>query len=129
MKIEKLKEDKKKGKVSFLLKGTNEAFANAIRRLIIEEVPTLAVEYVEVKDNGSALYDEMLALRLGLMPIKTDLKSYRLPQNEDEIEEKSAACTLQIKLKTSRKGFIYAEDAESADPKCVFVQPKMPIVK
>ncbi|MEK6899583.1 MAG: DNA-directed RNA polymerase subunit D [Nanoarchaeota archaeon] len=129
MKLEKLNEDKKNRKVSFLLKGSNEVFANTIRRLVIEEVPTLAVEEVEVKDNSSALHDEMLALRLGLVPIKTDLKSYRLPQNQDEIDEKSASCTLQLKLKSNKKGYVYAGEAESADPKCTFVYEKMPVVK
>lgn len=129
IKLEKIKEEKKKQKLMFFLNGSNEIFANTIRRLIIEEVPTLAVENLEIKENNSALYDEMLALRLGLIPIKTDLKSYRLPQNEDEIEEKSARCTLQIRLKTAKKGYVYAEDAESSDPKCIFAYPKMPIVK
>lgn len=129
MKCEKLKDDKKNKKMSFLLKGSNEVFANTIRRLVIEEVPTLAVEEVEVKDNNSALHDEMLALRLGLIPIKTDLKSYRLPKNQDEVTEKSASCTLQIKLKSNKKGYVYAGEAESADPKCTFVYEKMPVVK
>ncbi len=129
MKLEKLKEERKKNKMTFRLKGADEVFANTIRRLIVEEVPTLAVEEVEVKDNNSALYDEMLALRVGLIPIKTDLKSYRLPENEQEIQEKSARCTLQIQLKASKKGYVYAEEAKSADPKCVFAYPTMPIVK
>jgi len=129
MECKKLKEDKGNRKLSFLLKGSNEVFANTIRRMIIEEVPTLAVEELEIKDNNSALHDEMLALRLGLIPIKTDLKSYRLPQNQDEITEKSASCTLQLKLKSSKKGYVYAGEAESADKKCTFVYDKMPVVK
>ena len=111
------------------MKGSDVVFVNTIRRMILEEVPTLAVEDLEIKDNSSALYDEMLALRLGLIPIKTDLKSYRLPENEAEVEEKSARCTLQIKLKTSKKGYVYAEEGQSADPKCTFIYPKMPVVK
>ena len=129
MKLEKLQEKKKDGKLSFLMKGTNEVFANTIRRLVLEEVPTLAVEDIEIKDNGSALYDEMLGLRLGLLPIKTDLKSYRLPENEAEITEKSARCTLQIKLKSSKKGDVLAGEAESSDPKCTFVHEEMPVVR
>jgi DNA-directed RNA polymerase subunit D len=129
MKCEKLKDDKKNKKLSFLLKDSNEVFANTIRRLVIEEVPTLAVDEVEVKDNNSALHDEMLALRLGLIPIKTDLKSYSLPKNQDEITEKSATCTVQLKLKSNKKGYVYAGEAESADPKCTFVYEKMPVVK
>ncbi len=127
--IEKVSESKKENRLTLRVKGANEAFVNTIRRLIMEEVPTLAVEDVEIKDNNSALYDEMLALRAGLLPIKTDLANYSLPKTAEEVTERSARCTLQIKLKSSKKGYVYAEEAESADPKCTFAQPKMPIVK
>ena len=129
MKLKKINSSKDDLKLSFELQDSNEAFANTIRRMVIEEVPTLAVEDVEVKDNSSALYDEMLALRLGLTPIKTDLSSYSLPKNQDEIEERSASCTLQLSLKSSKKGYVYAESAQSKDPKCTFVFPKMPVAK
>jgi len=129
MKLEKIKEEKKKNKLVLLLKGSNEVFANTIRRLILEEVPTLAVEELEIKDNSSALYDEMLALRLGLIPIKTDLKSYELKEKCKCEGQGCAQCELKITLKVGRKGYVYAEDAHSADPKCTFVYPKMPLVK
>ena len=129
IKLEKIKDEKKINKLTFMIKGSDEVFANTIRRMILEEVPVLAVEDIEVKANSSALYDEMLALRMGLVPIKTDLSSYRLPKSQDEIDEKSAQCTLQIKLKASKKGYVYAEEAESSDPKCTFVYPKMPVAK
>ena len=57
----------------FTLSGASTAFANAFRRAMIGEVPTLAIEDVRIYDNTSALFDEMLAHRLGLIPIKTDL--------------------------------------------------------
>jgi len=129
IKIEKLKEDKKNFKISILIKESNEVFANTIRRMILEEVPTLAVEDLEIKENSSALHDEMFGLRLGLLPIKTDLSSYSLPKNEDEITERSAKCTLQFRLKAAKKGYVYAEEAESADSKCTFAHPKMAVVK
>ena len=128
MKIEKLNWDKKKNKLSFLLKDTEESFANAIRRLILEEVPVLAVEDLEIKENSSALYDEMIALRLGLSPIKTDLKSYELKEKCKCGGEGCARCELKIVLKGSKKGYVYATDAKSEDPKCKFVY-NMPIVK
>ena len=111
------------------MKGSTEVFANAIRRLIVEEVPTLAVEDVEVRDNSSALYDEMLALRLGLLPISTDLKSYRSKESCSCQGAGCAQCELKITLKAARKGYVYAEEAKSADPKCTFVYPRTPIVK
>lgn len=129
MKLDKIKEERKKNKLMLLLKESDEIFANTIRRLILEEVPTLAVEDLEIKDNSSALYDEMLGLRLALIPIKTDLKSYTL---KEECKCQGAGCSqceLKITLKAGKKGIVYAEEAESADPKCTFVYPKMPIVK
>ena len=71
--------NKKGNNLSFLLEGANPAYANALRRMAIEEVPTMAIEIVEFRKNSSALFDEVVALRLGLLPLKTDLKSYNLP--------------------------------------------------
>ena len=129
MKIKTLDTSKKMNSCSFEIAGVDSSFVNSIRRSVIEEVPTLAVEDCEIRENSSALYDEMLALRLGLTPIKTDLSSYSLPENEDEVKEKSAKCTLQMHLKVNKKGTVYAESAKSSDPKCNFVYPKMPLVK
>ncbi|MFH1275932.1 MAG: DNA-directed RNA polymerase subunit D [Candidatus Woesearchaeota archaeon] len=129
IKLEKLKEERKKNKISILIKGSDEVFANAIRRLIIEEVPTLAIEDIEIKENNSALYDEMLGLRLGLTPIKTDLKTYELKENCKCTGEGCARCELKISLKASKKGYVYAEEAKSTDPKCTFAIPNMPLVK
>ena len=59
----------------FTLSGASAAFANAFRRAMIGEVPTLAIEDIRIYDNTSALFDEMLAHRVGLIPLKTDLSS------------------------------------------------------
>ncbi len=112
-----------------MLKGSDEVFANTIRRLIIEEVPVLAVEDLEIKDNTSALFDEMLGLRLGLLPIKTDLKSYTLKEKCKCSGAGCAQCELKITLKAGKKGYVYAEEAQSTDPKCTFIYEKMPVVK
>ena len=48
-----------------------ESLANAIRRSVLE-IPTLAVDEVEIFKNDSALYDEVLAHRIGLIPLKTE---------------------------------------------------------
>ena len=126
MKVEKL--SKKNEKLSFLLKDAEDSFINAMRRMVLEEVPTLAVEDVEIKENSSVLYDEMLALRLGLCPIKTDLKSYVKKEDCKCAGEGCARCELKIVLKGSKKGYVFADEAESMDPKCNFVH-KMPVVK
>ena len=56
----------------FELEGCSPAFANAFRRIIIAEVPTMAIEKVFVVNNTSVVADEVFAHRLGLVPIKAD---------------------------------------------------------
>ena len=76
MDIKVLKKDDSRS--IFRISKINPSIANAIRRYILAYVPTVAIHDVEIKKNGSAIYDEMLAHRLGLIPLKTDLKSYKL---------------------------------------------------
>src|SRR3990167_2068982 len=49
----------------------NESLLNAIRRSV-SEILTLAIDEVEIYKNDSALYDEMVAHRIGLVPLKTE---------------------------------------------------------
>jgi DNA-directed RNA polymerase I and III subunit RPAC1 len=52
--------------------GVDASIANSLRRIIISEVPTVAIESVYVYNNTSIMQDEVLASRLGLVPIKVD---------------------------------------------------------
>ena len=122
IKAKKIAEDKQNNKLVFELTGTDITFANALRRSIIELVPTMAIEEVKIKKNGSALYDEMLAHRLGLVPLITDLESYILPK---EGEEARATTHLQLKLKAKGPGEVTASNIESTDPKVKPAQPNM----
>lgn len=58
-------------------------YVNAIRRISISEVPTLAIDDVVMMENSSVMHDEAIAHRLGLIPLRTDLKRFVLPQDCD----------------------------------------------
>jgi len=129
MEINVLTKDKENNKLSFILKDATPSFANAIRRIATEEVPVMAIETVEFRKNNSILYDEIVAHRLGLIPLTTDLKSYNLP-TACKCEGKGCAkCQLKLILKAKGPCTVYASDLKSKDPAIKPVYPKMPIVK
>jgi len=121
--------NKTKDQLSFSLKGEDASYANVLRRLMLAEVPTMAIEDVEFKQNSSVLYDEMIAHRLGLIPLKTDLKSYNLPSECKCKDAGCAQCTLKLTLKAAGPKTVYASDLKSKDPKVKPVYPKTPITK
>ena len=129
MKIQKINQDKKKGKISFALRGTTPSFTNLLRRIILENVPTLAIEEVEFQNNDSILYDEIVAHRLGLLPLTTDLKTYNLP-NDCKCKGKwCARCSVTLTLTEKGPKTVYASSLISNDPKVKPVFPETPIVK
>lgn len=121
--------EKGNGFLKFMLNNSTPAYANSLRRLIINRVPTIAIEDVEIKTNNSALYDEVLAHRLGLLPLKTDLSSYNEKSGCTCKGEGCAQCEVKLTLKAQGPGTIYASELKSQDPKVVPVYQDMPIVK
>ena len=131
MEVSHLSKDKKTGRQSFLIKGSSPMFVNVLRRIMMTEVPVMAIEDVEFRKNSSILYDEILAHRLGMIPLKTDLKTYNLMQECKCNGEGCAKCTLKLTLKVTAKSdqLVTAEEIQSKDPKVVPVYMDMPIVK
>jgi DNA-directed RNA polymerase subunit D len=127
MEIRIIENNKESGKLSFLLKDSNATFANTLRRLIVDEVPTMAVDEIEFSDNSSILYDEIIAHRIGLIPLKTDLKSYKMIEKPEDRE--SLKCTLKLVLKAKGPCTVYSGDIKSKDPAVVPVSKDFPIVK
>ncbi|MBS3064373.1 MAG: DNA-directed RNA polymerase subunit D [DPANN group archaeon] len=107
---------------------TSPAMLNALRRAASFEVPVLAIEDVDFKQNSSALWDEMVALRLGLVPLISDLKSYT-PVDKYDSETFSAKNSVKGTLKAKGPVTVYASDIKFKDPAVKAVFPNMLIVE
>ncbi|MDD5163541.1 MAG: DNA-directed RNA polymerase subunit D [Candidatus ainarchaeum sp.] len=101
----------------FLVKGVTATAMNALRRSVMEEVPCLAIENVSIYANDSVMFDEFLAHRLGMLPIKTDAKGYKQGESVKLVLEKEGPCT------------VYSKDIKSTDPKVDVADKKIPITK
>jgi DNA-directed RNA polymerase subunit D len=124
--------DEKDNTLRFLLQGTNHAFANALRRAMIAEVPAMAIEDVIVIENTSVLYDEVIAHRLGLIPLKTDLDAYVLPEECDcKSELGCSKCRASFTLEseaTDEPVMVYSSDLKGESGVSP-VSGNIPIVK
>jgi DNA-directed RNA polymerase subunit D len=119
---------KSENKLVFVLKGTNHVFVNTLRRAMITEVPVLAVKEITFTKNSSALFDEIIANRLGLLPIKGDIASLNLPYKCSCGGKGCSKCRTTITLNCEGPLTVYASDLKTKGD-ISFVYPKMPIVK
>lgn len=119
--------------VRFIVEGVEIAFVNAIRRTTIKEVPCMAIEDIFIFDNSSVIPDEVLAHRIGFIPIETDLDRFNLPYQCDcESELGCGKCrvvfTLDVQTETSNRT-VYSSDLVSEDPRVKPISPDIIIAK
>ncbi len=125
----KVKVKEKKGNsITLILDGSDPSFANTLRRAIITDVPSLAIEDVRILENTSPIYDEILAHRLGLIPIPTDLTLYNT-RNECKCKGKGCPnCTVTFSVEKKGPGMVLSQDLKADDSKLKL--PKgIPILK
>lgn len=81
--------------IEFDLIGVDASIANAFRRILIAELPTMAIEKVLIANNTSVIQDEVLAHRLGLIPLQVDPRLFEYMSENDIPNEKN---TIVFKL-------------------------------
>jgi len=111
------------------LEGINPALANSLRRVILREVPVMAVDELEVKFNDSALHDEIIAHRLAMIPLKTPLRGYNLPEECKCEGAGCPKCTVTLSLSKEGPHTVTSGDLQSSDENVVPVSPSIPIVR
>lgn len=112
--------------LKFELRNAPVSIANAIRRTMMVEVPIMAIDEVDFFENNSSLFDEFIAHRLGLVPLTTDLKTYKLP--EECCGGNCGKCSVVLTLDAKGPKTVYSKDLKSEDPKIKPVEGKIPIM-
>jgi len=94
-------------KIEFILSETDTSVANTLRRIMIAEVPTIAIDLVEFHENSTVLNDEYVAHRLGLIPIRYqapdslrggDCTNAFTPHRECYCPERCPRCSVEFEL-------------------------------
>jgi DNA-directed RNA polymerase subunit D len=101
----------------FLVRGLTPAVANGIRRAMIADVPTFSIDTVRFVENSSVMFDEMIGLRLGLVPLTTPL---------DDFEEGD---TVTLALDVEGPATAYSGDIESSDALVHPADENIPIIE
>ncbi len=116
------------GVLRFLLTDATPAFANSIRRTILQGVPVMAIDEVEFASNDTVMSDEILAHRLGQLPLNTP-EGYLLPSECDCREGVCSNCSATLDLAVEGPGVVRAKDLEPSDPKVAPVQEESPVAR
>ena len=129
--------------IRLLIEETEPAYANALRRVLVADVPKMAIEDVEFHlgpiraedgkeyESVSPLFDEMIAHRLGLIPIPTDLGLYNRRADCPNCHgEGCPNCTIIYSVNKRGPGLVTSADLEPiGDTKLRPADLKIPIVK
>ncbi|MGL4669923.1 MAG: DNA-directed RNA polymerase subunit D [Methanobacteriaceae archaeon] len=117
--------------IIFIIRNVDSTFVNAIRRIAMTETPKIAVEDVNIIKNDSAMFDEVLAHRLGLVPLVSDNEAIDgLVLKEDcDCEEYCSKCSVSLLLNKSDSGVVYTKDLSSNDSKIKPVHDTIPLLK
>lgn len=110
--------------VKFELRGTDRSVANSLRRVMLTEVPTVAIDLVDFEANSSVFNDELIAHRLGLVPLTSHRAAAMcFPQDcrscdgASHCPDCSVEFTLDVKcdVRDNRRVKVTSQDLRSAD--------------
>jgi DNA-directed RNA polymerase subunit D len=121
--------ERKGQSLKFVLEDTDPAFANSLRRIMITEVPTLAVEWADIHENNSAMFDEVLSHRLGLIPLRFNPKKIRFTEDCTCKNKGCPSCQASLVLEKKGPSIVTSGDMKSSDKTVAPVDPRIPIVE
>lgn len=115
-------------KLKFVMEGIDFAFANALRRTMFGEIPVMAIEDVDFEANTSGLFDEVIAHRLGLIPLEFDTELYSLKEECKCDGKGCSSCQVTLVLEKEGPCIVRAGDMQG-DSEVKALDPSIPIVE
>ncbi|EIM82696.1 insert subdomain of RNA polymerase alpha subunit [Stereum hirsutum FP-91666 SS1] len=89
----------KRDRVNFVLENAELAFANSLRRVMMADLPTIAIDMVEIETNTTVLPDEFIAHRLGMIPLVSANCDEAMRYNRDcTCATNCSACSVKLHL-------------------------------
>jgi len=120
---------KKGNTILFVMQGTTPAFANALRRIMISEVPTIAIDRVDFHANDSVLFDEMIAHRLGLIPLSFTPDKLNFKGSCKCGGKGCSLCEVVFALEKTGPCMVYSGNMKSSNKDVKPTSPDFPIVE
>jgi len=127
MKLRILKSSKEK--ITFMLEESNPAFANAFRRVMMSEIPIMAVEYADFEENTSGLFDETIAHRIGMIPLTFDKKTYNRKEECKCNGKGCSRCEVVLVIDKTGPCIVKAGDMKSTADDVMPTDAEIPIVE
>ncbi|WVN85045.1 uncharacterized protein L203_100187 [Cryptococcus depauperatus CBS 7841] len=103
--------------IEFDLVGVDAAIANALRRTLIAEVPTIAIEEVYVWNNTSIMQDEVLCHRVGLVPLQVDPRSLKYRPSANSPPHEHDTLVFDLRVRCDRRPNV---DRNETDPQRLY---------
>jgi len=139
MKASVIEMDEEKGKIIF--EDITPSFINTIRRVMVSRVPKMAVDTVELHlgsirgedgkeyESVTPLFDEIVAHRIAMVPIPTDIDEFNFPEECSCGGVGCEKCQIVYRLDKKGPGMVYSGDIEPLNHDYVIKIPDIPIVK
>ncbi len=102
--------------IRFKVSGINSTLANSLRRIMSGTVGCFAIDKVVMYENSSAMFDEYIAHRIGLIPIIT-------PKDAKEDEQ------ILFNLEAEGPKIVYSKELLSTDKSVKVANEEIPIIE
>ena len=120
---------KNERRIKFMLEGANPTMANTFRRVMKNEIPAMAIEFADIEENSSGMFDELIAHRLGLIPLAFDQKSYNTKADCKCGGKGCSRCEVTLVLEKTGPCIVKAGDMKSTDESVYPVDRDIPVIE